>query len=69
MRNEIPRLKRMYVEGRVSLEVFEAMMDYYLDEQGGTGPTILGHAIPSSVDPDAPPADPAKHPEVEKRLE
>jgi len=67
--SDLPRLKQMYVSGRVSLPVFEAMVDYYLDECDGVGPTVLGRSIPDSVDPDAPPASrPEQHPGVRKRM-
>lgn len=59
----------MYVEGVVSIEVFEAMVDYYLNDCGGSGPTILGTSVPTSVDGDAPPANrPDLHPGVQKYL-
>lgn len=68
-RNDLPRLKRMYVDGEVSLPVLEAMVEYYLEECGGEGPTSLGTSIPSPVDPSAPPASrPEEHPEVAQRL-
>ena len=67
--SELPRLKRMYVDGTVSLDVFEAIVDYYLDEKNGTGPTAIGRAFSASVAPDHPPPD---HPEelsfIEERL-
>jgi hypothetical protein len=66
---ELPRLKQMYVDGTVSLEVFEAIVDYYLDEKGGTGPTVIGQAFPPSVAPDHPPADrPEELSFIEERL-
>lgn len=68
-RDEISRFKQMYVDGDVSLEVFEAMVEYYHEEEGGCGPSVLGLSIPSSVDPDAPPADPAEHPGIKERLQ
>ena len=59
----------MYVDGTVSLDVFEAIVDYYLDEKGGTGPTAIGQHIPTSVDPDHPPADcPEELPYIKERL-
>lgn len=67
--NELDRFERMYATGKISREVHEAMVEYYLTDCGGTGPTILGTSIPSSVDPDAPPASrPEEHPGVAKYL-
>ena len=69
-RNELPRLKQMYVNGTVSLPVFEAMVEYYLNDCDGEGPTILGTHVPRSVDPDAVPASrPEEHPGVSQYLE
>ena len=66
---EIGRLKQMYVNGTVPLNVFEAMMDYYLYDCGGKGPTVLGMSIPNSVDASVPPATrPELHPGVAKYL-
>lgn len=68
--NELDRFKRMYVNGIISREVHEAMVEYYIRDCGGTGPSILGTSIASSVDPNAPPASsPEKHPGVAKYLE
>lgn len=69
-REDLPRLKQMYVEGQVSLAVFEAMIDYYLIDCDGVGPTVLGRSIPNSVDSDVPPASrPEEHPGVAKYLQ
>lgn len=66
---DIERLKGMYVNGTVSIDVYEAMIEYYLRDCGGEGPTVLGRSIPSSVDSDAPPATrPERHPGVAKYL-
>lgn len=67
-RDEVARFKEMYVDGEVTLEVFEAMVEYYEEEEGGRGPSVLGMSIPSSVDTDAPPADPAEHPGIKERI-
>ena len=67
--SELPRLKQMYIDGMVSLEVFEAIVDYYLDEKGGTGPTAIGQVFSTSVAPDHPPPDcPDDLPYIEERL-
>jgi hypothetical protein len=64
---EIQRFKDMYINGEITLEVLEAVIEYY-HEEIGSGPTTLGMSIPSSVDPDAPSSDPAEHPGVQERL-
>lgn len=65
---EIQRFKQMYTDGDVSLDVFEAMVEYYHEEEGGSGPSVLGMSIPSSVDADAPPVDPFEHPGIKEKL-
>jgi hypothetical protein len=69
MMDELARFKRMYVHGRVSLEVYDAMVEYYLVDCNGDGPTQLGRSIPASVDSDATPANaPEEHPGVAQYL-